>query len=210
MAAERFKSFNAALRRLPRFVVYVLGFCPAAWLFWLGLEDRLGPEPVRALEHGLGLWALRFLLAALAVTPLRRLARIDLLRFRRALGLLAFYYAALHVAAYAAIDMGLSFDAVIADIVKRPYLTIGMAGFALLAPLALTSNDWSIRRMGAPAWRKLHRLAYVAALAGAAHFLLAVKSLPAEPAIYAAVTALLLFYRLIGGSRLGGHTARPA
>jgi methionine sulfoxide reductase heme-binding subunit len=188
-------SLNAAVRRVPKFAVYLVGFYPAAWLFHLGFEDRLGPDPVRALEHGLGLWALRYLLAALAVTPLRALARIDLFAFRRALGLLAFFYAAFHVLVYIGIDMGLDLRALVADLVKRPYITIGMASFALLAPLAITSNDWSIRRMGGQAWRRLHRLAYPAAIAAVAHFLLVVKSWPAEPLLYAAATGFILALR---------------
>jgi sulfoxide reductase heme-binding subunit YedZ len=182
--------------RLPRLAVYVLGLAPAAWLFWLGVEDRLGPEPIKALEQGLGLWSLRFLLACLAVTPLRRFAGVDLLRYRRALGLLAFYYAFLHLAAYVWLDHGFDWPAVWADIVKRPYVTVGMASFAILVPLAVTSNAAAIRRMGGKAWAKLHRLVYIAALAAATHFLLIVKSWPAEPLVYAGLTVALLLVRL--------------
>jgi sulfoxide reductase heme-binding subunit YedZ len=182
--------------QVPRLAVYGVGLAPAVWLFWLGVADRLGPEPIKALEQGLGLWALRFLLAGLAVTPLRRFAGLDLLRYRRALGLLAFYYAFLHLAAYVALDHGFDWPAVWADIVKRPYVTVGMASFAVLVPLAATSNSAAIRRMGGRAWAKLHRLVYVAALAAATHFLLIVKSWPAEPLVYAALTAALLLVRL--------------
>ncbi len=207
METPDFLSLNAALRRTPKFAVYLFGAMPAVDLLHLGLEDRLGPEPVRALEHGLGLWALRFLLAALAVTPLRELARIDLFRFRRAFGVLAFYYAALHLAVYIGIDMGLDGRALVADILKRPYVTIGMLGFALMIPLAITSNDWSIRRMGGAAWRRLHRLVYPVAIVAAAHFLLVVKSWPAEPLVYAAITGLLLGYRLMRPRRIARRVA---
>lgn len=176
--------------------VYAVGLLPAAWLIWLGVEDRLGAEPIKALEQGLGLWSLRFLLLCLAVTPLRRFAGLDLLRHRRALGLLAFYYACLHLAAYAWLDHGFDWPAIWADIVKRPYVTVGMAGFAILVPLAATSNAAAIRRMGGKAWAKLHRLVYLAAAAAAAHFLLIVKSWPAEPLVYAALTAAILLLRL--------------
>jgi sulfoxide reductase heme-binding subunit YedZ len=182
---------------VPRLAVYVVGLAPAAWLFWLGVEDRLGPEPIKALEQGLGLWSLRFLLACLAVTPLRRFAGLDLLRYRRALGLLAFYYAFLHLAAYVGLDHGFDWPAILADIVKRPYVTVGMASFAILVPLAVTSNAAAIRRMGGRAWARLHRLVYVAALGAAAHFLLIVKSWPAEPLVYAGLTAALLLTRLV-------------
>jgi sulfoxide reductase heme-binding subunit YedZ len=182
--------------QIPKLVVYVIGLAPAVALVWLGVEDRLGPEPIKALEQELGEWALRFLLACLAVTPLRRFAGVDLMRYRRALGLLAFYYAFLHLAAYVALDHGFDWARVWSDIVKRPYVTVGMASFAILLPLALTSNAAALRRMGGKAWAKLHRLVYVAALAAAAHFLLIVKSWPAEPLIYAGLTGALLLARL--------------
>jgi sulfoxide reductase heme-binding subunit YedZ len=187
---------SGARLRAPRLAVYVVGLAPAALLFWFGFEDRLGPEPIKALEQELGQWALRFLLACLALTPLRRLAGLDLMRYRRALGLLAFYYAFLHLAAYVWLDHGFDWPAVWADIVKRPYVTVGMASFAILVPLAATSSAAAIRRMGGKAWVKLHRLVYVAAIAAAAHFLLIVKSWPAEPLIYAGLTAAILLLRL--------------
>ncbi|MFY9627740.1 MAG: protein-methionine-sulfoxide reductase heme-binding subunit MsrQ [Methylocystis sp.] len=190
-----FAGFSAASKRIPKLAVYAVGFIPAIELLYLGVNDQLGAEPVRALEHGLGLWAMRFLLATLALSPLRQLAGVDLLRFRRQFGLLAFYYVVLHLAAYVAIDMGLDAKALWADIVKRPYVTIGMLGFLLMIPLALTSNNMMIRRMGGHAWARLHRLVYLVAVAGAAHFILVVKSWPLEPIVYAAITALLLGYR---------------
>ncbi|ATQ68459.1 MULTISPECIES: protein-methionine-sulfoxide reductase heme-binding subunit MsrQ [Methylosinus] len=182
--------------QIRKLAVYVVGLAPAVALFWLGVDNQLGPEPIKELEQELGQWALRFLLAALAVTPLRRFVGVDLMRYRRALGLLAFYYAFLHLAAYVALDHGFDWAAVWADIVKRPYVTVGMASFAILLPLALTSNAAAIRRMGGKAWAKLHRLVYVAALAAAAHFVLIVKSWPAEPLIYAGLTVALLLSRL--------------
>ncbi|PWB83833.1 MAG: protein-methionine-sulfoxide reductase heme-binding subunit MsrQ [Methylocystaceae bacterium] len=181
--------------RVPKLAAYILGFAPAAWTLRLGLADRLGPEPIRALEQSLGLWSLRFLLACLFVAPLRQTIGVDLLRYRRALGLLAFYYAALHLLAYVALDHGFDWLAVWADIVKRPYVTVGMASFAILAPLAATSNNEMIRRLGGKAWARLHRLVYAAAIAAALHFILIVKSWPLEPLVYAAITAALLAYR---------------
>jgi sulfoxide reductase heme-binding subunit YedZ len=180
--------------RIPKLAVYVAGLTPAAWTFYLGVQDRLGPEPIKALEQELGLWSLRFLLLCLAISPLRR-AGLDLLRYRRALGLLAFYYAALHLSAYVALDHGFDWTAIGRDILKRPYVTIGMAAFVILVPLAATSNNAAIRRLGAAAWARLHRLVYVAAILAATHFLLIVKSWPAEPLLYAAVTAALLAVR---------------
>ncbi len=186
-----------ALPQVPKIAIYIVGFIPAFWLFYAGITDQLGADPMRYLEQGLGLWALRFLIATLTITPLRQLFNINLLRYRRALGLLAFYYAALHLLTYLVLDQGLDVAAIVADIVKRPYITIGMATFVILVPLAVTSNNAAIRRMGGQAWAKLHRLVYVAAIGAALHFLLVVKSWPPEPLVYAAIVAVLLGYRLI-------------
>jgi sulfoxide reductase heme-binding subunit YedZ len=180
----------------PKILVYLVGFIPAVWWFELGLTDRLGADPMRTLEHALGLWALRFLLASLTITPLRQLTGINLLRYRRALGLLAFYYAVLHLTTYLVLDQGLDLDAIIADILKRLYITIGMACFLILVPLAVTSNNLAVRRLGGKAWAQLHRFVYVAAILAALHFLLSVKSWPIEPVTYTLLVAILLGYRL--------------
>lgn len=186
-----------ALPQVPKILVYVVGFIPAIWLFYAGIMDRLGADPMRYLEQALGLWALRFLVATLAITPLRQLLNINLLRYRRAIGLLAFYYAALHLITYLVLDQGLDVAAIVADIVKRPYITIGMATFVVLVPLAATSNNAAIRRMGGQAWARLHRLVYVAAIGAVLHYILVVKSWPPEPLVYAAIVAVLLGYRLV-------------
>jgi sulfoxide reductase heme-binding subunit YedZ len=186
-----------ALPQVPKILVYIVGFIPAVWLFYAGITDQLGADPMRYLEQALGLWALRFLIGSLAVTPLRQLFNINLLRYRRAIGLLAFYYALLHLVTYLVLDQGLDMAAIWADIVKRPYITIGMATFIVLVPLALTSNNAAIRRMGGQAWARLHRLVYVAAIGAALHFILVVKSWPLEPLVYAAIVAVLLGYRLV-------------
>ncbi|MBL0403195.1 protein-methionine-sulfoxide reductase heme-binding subunit MsrQ [Microvirga aerilata] len=186
-----------ALPQVPKIAVYIAGFIPAVWLFYAGITDQLGADPMRYLEQALGLWALRFLIGSLAITPLRQLLGINLLRYRRAIGLLAFYYAALHLITYLVLDQGLDFAAIWADIVKRPYITIGMATFVVLVPLALTSNNAAIRRMGGQAWARLHRLVYLAAIGAVLHFVLVVKSWPPEPLVYAAIVAALLGYRIV-------------
>ncbi|NBJ11876.1 protein-methionine-sulfoxide reductase heme-binding subunit MsrQ [Microvirga arsenatis] len=186
-----------ALPQVPKILVYVVGFIPAIWLFYAGIMDRLGADPMRYLEQALGLWALRFLVATLAITPLRQLFNINLLRYRRAIGLLSFYYAALHLITYLVLDQGLDMAAIVADIVKRPYITIGMATFVVLVPLAVTSNNAAIRRMGGQTWARLHRLVYVAAVGAVLHYILVVKSWPPEPLVYAAIVAVLLGYRLV-------------
>jgi sulfoxide reductase heme-binding subunit YedZ len=198
-----------------RRALYIFGLLPAVFTFYLGVSDQLGADPLRTLEQTLGLWALRFLIAALAVTPLRRLGGPNLIRYRRALGLLAFYYAALHLTTYLVLDQGLDLAAIWADIVKRPYITIGMLAFVLLVPLAVTSNGPMIRRLGSAAWQRLHRLVYVAAIAGALHFILLVKAWPLEPLVYAGLVAVLLLFRagVFVRKRLARQrraTARPA
>jgi sulfoxide reductase heme-binding subunit YedZ len=180
----------------PRRAIYILGMMPACWLLYLGVADELGADPQKTLERLLGLWALRFLIFCLAITPLRRMGGPNLVRFRRAVGLLAFYYACLHVTVYVLLDQGLDLAAIWADIVKRPYITVGMLAFLILTSLAITSNAPMIRRLGA-AWQRLHRLVYVAAAAAALHFLMLVKSWPAEPLLYAGAVAALLLARML-------------
>jgi sulfoxide reductase heme-binding subunit YedZ len=178
--------------------IYLAGLLPAVWTFYLGLADQLGADPQNTLERTLGLWALRFLIAALAITPLRRLGGPNLVRYRRAIGLLAFYYAAMHLTVYLVLDKGLDLAAVWADILRRPYITVGMLAFTILVPLAITSNSAMIRRLGARAWQRLHRLVYVAVPAGALHFIMLGKAkvLSPEPLIYAGLVAALLLFRL--------------
>jgi len=193
------RQVNDVVQRVPRWLVYALGLVPALAYLTLGVLDQLGADPMRALEQELGEWALRLLIAGLCVTPLRQLTGVNLLRYRRAIGLLAFYYAVLHLTVYTGLDQGLDWAAIWADIVKRPYITVGMGSFVLLVPLALTSNNASIGRLGSEAWNRLHKLVYVAAAGGALHYVLLVKSWPLEPLVYAAIVAGLLAYRLVHG-----------
>jgi sulfoxide reductase heme-binding subunit YedZ len=187
---------NDLARRLPTWPVYVAGAVLPVMLAWQAAFGDLGPDPAKVIEKTLGLWALKLVIAGLAITPIRRLSGINLVKFRRAIALVAFFYVALHLAAWLVLDMGLLWDQALADIFKRPYVTIGMAGFVMMVPLALTSNNWSIRRLGAARWRKLHLLAYPAALAGAVHYIWLVKSWPVEPFLYLAAILLLLALRL--------------
>lgn len=186
---------NGVLRRLPVWPVYVLGLAPIPWLFWLGATGGLGPEPIKALEHRYGLIGLQVLLAGLCVSPLRRFAGVNAIRFRRALGLVAFAFIAAHLAVWMVLDVQ-SLSRVWADLVKRPYITIGMAGFACLVPLAMTSNDRAVRWLG-PRWRRLHRLTYVAVALGAVHFVMQAKGWQIEPLVYLGVAAGLLALRMV-------------
>ena len=176
--------------------LYVVGLLPAAWTFWLGANGELGADPVKTFERFLGLWTIRFLILTLAVTPLRDLDLFNGLRYRRALGLLAFYYAAMHLTTYWVLDQALDLSAVWADIVKRPFITFGMLAFTLLVPLAVTSNAASIRRLGSR-WTTLHKLIYPAAALGALHYSMATKVLGVEQYIHIGLLVLLLAYRLV-------------
>jgi sulfoxide reductase heme-binding subunit YedZ len=180
-----------------RRAIYIVGLMPAVSTFYLGLTDQLGADPQNVLERTLGLWALRFLILTLAITPLRRLGGPNWVRYRRTLGLLAFYYAVMHLSVYLLLDMDLVLAAIWADIVKRPYITVGMLAFTILVPLAVTSNSTSIRRLGGAAWARLHKLVYVAIAAAALHFIMLVKVWAVEPLVYAAIVAMLLGYRLV-------------
>lgn len=176
--------------------LYVVGLIPGLWGFYQGATGQIPGDPVRIFEHMLGLWALRFLCLGLAVTPLRDLAGVNLIAYRRALGLLAFYYVLAHFAVYLTLDRGLMFSTIITDIVKRPYITFGMAGLVMLIPLALTSNRWSIRRLGSR-WTRLHKLVYPILIVAVLHYALSLKVVTAEPAFYIGVSVLLLGYRLV-------------
>ncbi|WP_312222696.1 protein-methionine-sulfoxide reductase heme-binding subunit MsrQ [Rhizobium rhizoryzae] len=192
-------SFPALPRRLHGpsvWALYLLGLLPAAWYVYQAMTGGLGFNPVKGLEHLLGIWALRFLIAALVVTPLRDLTGINWFRYRRALGLLGFYYVLFHFTVYVVLDLRLDIHAVWADIVRRPYITIGMACLILLLPLAATSNGWSIRSLG-PRWNTLHKLSYIILAGAVLHFVLARKSLTLEPATYIAIAAVLLGYRIV-------------
>lgn len=185
---------NAFARRVPTWGLYILYLLPVPWLLYLAQTGGLGREPIKALEHELGEIALQLLIIGLTITPLRRYLGINLLKFRRMFGLLAFVYVSLHLLVWLVLDVGI-LSQIWADILKRPYITIGMAGFALLIPLAVTSNNWSVRQLGS-GWRKLHRLSYAAVLLGGVHYMMLTKTWALEPVIYMAVILGLLALRL--------------
>src|SRR3984893_16758504 len=179
-------------------VVFVLCLVPLGILAWEG-PSGWGANPTQFLEHATGDWILRFLAITLAVTPLRKikiLGLTQLIRFRRMLGLFAFFYAFLHFSLYLGLDQVLDFHGVWADIAKRPYITVGFTGFVLMIPLAITSTAGMVRRMGYRRWQMLHRAIYVSAIAGVIHFYWLVKSDVHLPLIYAGIMAVLLVWRL--------------
>lgn len=198
---------NAAARHVPTWVVYAAASLPALWIVWLAVTGGLGADPVKAIELRLGELGLQFLIATLCITPLRW-AGVNLIRFRRALGLTAFAYIVLHLSAWVVLDMGLRWDEMARDLVKRWYIIVGMLGLLAMVPLALTSNDGAIRRMGGAAWRRLHRLTYVAVAAGVLHLLLLVKVIGPEQMAYAGAVAALLAARFIRTRRKAA--AQPA
>lgn len=187
---------NRFARQVPTWAVYGLGLVPLALLIWGAVSGGLGVDPVKVIEHRLGELGLQFLLASLAISPLRRLG-LNLTRFRRALGLLAFGYVTLHLVAWVGLDMGLRWSEMAADLWKRPYVMLGMAGFVAMLPLALTSTNAAIRRMGPVAWGRLHRLAYGALMAGILHFVLLSKVWTVEILVYAGLAIVLLGLRLL-------------
>lgn len=186
---------NAVLRRVPAWPLYVIGVGYAGWYFWLGLSNQLGPEPINTLERAYGLVALKLIIAGLAVTPLRKWTGINLMKFRRAIGVTAFFFILVHLTVFAVLDVQ-SLGRVWTEVVKRPYVTIGMAGFLLLLPLAVTSNNLSVRRMGGMAWRQLHRLVYPAAVLGAVHYVWLVKGWQTTPLVYLGIILVLLAARV--------------
>jgi len=199
---------NGLARRVPSAAVYLLCLLPAPYFLYLAATGGLGVEPITALEHAYGELALQLLIAGLAVTPLRRFAGINLLKFRRAIGLCAFSYVVLHTGVWAILDVQ-ALDRVWADVVKRPYITIGMAALVLMLPLALTSNDLSVRRLGAR-WRSLHKLTYAAGLLGAVHFVMLGKGFQVEPLLYIATMLGLLAVRLVPRRKPARRAAHPA
>ena len=185
---------NTLIRRLPTWAVYIVGALPAPYLLYLGLTGGLGVEPIKELEHELGELGLKLLVFGLTITPLRRYLGLNLLKFRRAVGLLTFYYVSLHLLTWLVLDVQI-LSQIWADILKRPYVTIGMAAFVLMVPLAITSNNWSVRWLG-PKWRVLHRMVYVIAILGCVHFIWLVKGFQIEPFVYLAVVLGLLALRV--------------
>jgi sulfoxide reductase heme-binding subunit YedZ len=177
----------------------LLALClvPAALLIWRGFEGRLGANPVEFIEHNTGDWTLRFLLITLGVTPLRKIFNQPLLtRYRRMLGLFSFFYACVHLSMYLTFDQAFDLKGIWADVMKRPYITVGSAGLLMLIPLAVTSTAAMVRRMGPKNWQLLHRLIYFATAAGVIHYYWLVKSDVRQPLMYGAILTLLMIYRV--------------
>ena len=194
-------------------LVFIACLAPLAWLIcgalgWFGVS--LGPDPVKELEHECGKTALNLLLLTLAVTPVRELtSQPQLLRLRRMLGLFAFFYVVLHFTIYLVLDLELNFATLGADIAKRPYITIGFTALLLLIPLAVTSTNGMMRRLGRR-WQTLHRLVYLIAVLGVWHFYWQVKRDVREPLLYAGMLAILLGYRVVRARARRRAAAAPS
>ena len=196
----------AAARRTPPLlhaatkpILFALALLPFTWLLYGAFADALGTNPAETLLRATGDWTLRFICITLAITPLRQwTGQAALARFRRMAGLFAFFYACVHFLCYAWLDMGFDARAIVSDIPKRPFVLVGTLALALLSPLAATSFNRAIKALGAVRWRLLHRLVYVVVLLGLLHFfwMRAAKNNFAEVAVYAAIVAVLLGWRL--------------
>jgi sulfoxide reductase heme-binding subunit YedZ len=179
-------------------MVFSVSLTPIAYLGWRAWNQDLTANPIEYITHFTGDWTIRFLLFTLSVTPLRKaLGRPDLIRFRRMIGLFAFFYGFLHFSTYLGVDKFFDFHEIWGDIAKRPYITLGFTGFVLMIPLALTSTAGWIRRLGGKRWRGLHRLVYASAIAGVIHYYWLVKSDVRKPLLYGFLVALLLGFRAV-------------
>lgn len=180
-----------------KLVVFLACLSPLGFLAARAYKGQLSANPVEFVQHFTGDWTLRFLLITLAVTPLRRLLNLpDLIRFRRMLGLFAFFYVCLHFLTYLGPDQAFDLHGMWKDVAKRPFITVGFLGFVLLIPLALTSTKNWIRRLGGKRWQALHRFIYITAFCGVVHYYWLVKSDHRLPLLYGAILAVLLLYRL--------------
>ena len=185
--------------------VWLACFAPLVWLAWKGFNGDLGANPIEKLIRQLGVWGLRLLLVGLAITPAARIFRMPrLVRFRRTIGLFAFSYILLHLLSYIGVDLFFDWGQLWKDILKRPFITLGMAGFLMLIPLAVTSTNGWVIRMGRAAWSRLHRLIYLIVPLGVIHYYLLVKADHRPPLIYGAILAALLGWRVWEARRRAG------
>ncbi|HXG92944.1 MAG TPA: protein-methionine-sulfoxide reductase heme-binding subunit MsrQ [Blastocatellia bacterium] len=184
--------------RFARFVIFVNSLVPLALLLWDALNKRLGANPSEFAIRTTGVLALVFLILSLAVTPIRKsLALAWMIKFRRMLGLYGFFYVCIHLMTYIWFDKFFDAGAIIEDVAKRPFITVGMASFLILIPLAVTSTQNMIKRLGGKRWNRLHRAAYVAAAGGVVHYYMLVKADTREPVAFGIALALLLGYRIV-------------
>jgi methionine sulfoxide reductase heme-binding subunit len=192
-------------------VLFLLSLVPLAYLVWRAFEQKLTANPIEYITHFTGDWTIRFLMITLAVTPLRQLLnRPQITRFRRMMGLFSYFYGCLHFLIWSVLDKQLDPHVMWADILKRWYITVGMAALLGLTPLAITSTAGWVRRLGYKRWQKLHRIVYGCAALGVIHFYLLVKSDIRQPLLYAGILAVLLGYRWVVSMRTKKPTVKRA
>jgi sulfoxide reductase heme-binding subunit YedZ len=185
------------MHKAAKALVFFVCLVPGLWLVFRTLTGRLGINPVEDLELTTGIWAFRFLIMTLAITPVRRITGWNrLIQYRRMLGLFTFFYVCLHFAIYIGIDESFGWDLIVKDVVKRPFITMGFTAFVLMIPLALTSTKGWIRRLGRR-WQALHRLIYICAMCASIHYLWKVKVMIGSPVYYAAMVGVLLAFRVV-------------
>ncbi len=185
------------IERVIKPTLFVVCLIPLALIAWDAFNNHLGANPIEKIMRRTGDWTLRFLLITLAVTPARQLLNLPwLIKLRRMLGLFAFFYAFMHFTNYIWLDQFFDVDEIIKDVIKRKYITIGFASFLLLIPLAITSTNNMVKRLGGKRWQKLHKSVYFIAIGGVIHYLWLVKKDLGDPLIYAVLLAILLGYRV--------------
>ena len=187
---------NTIIRSAPVSLVYFILLIPIPLYFLLGIINKLGPDPLRFLEHKYGELGLIFLLITLSISPLLRYGKINLMKFRRCVGLVAFYYIVSHISVYFFLDIGLSLDILISDLKKRYYIIAGFFAFITLIPLALTSNNIAVRKLNIRTWRKIHSFIYIAIILSIFHFILMSKTWTTELYFYTAITSIILFLKI--------------
>ena len=185
-------------KRWTKVLVWLVCLAPVGWLFWRYWHDDLTANPIEFITHFTGDWTIRLIVTTLAITPLRKLLKLpDLIRFRRLIGLFAFFYGTLHFLTWFVLDKFFDLHEILADVTKRPFIMAGFTAFVCMLPLAMTSTTGWIRRMGGKRWQMLHRLVYLSAIAGVVHYYWLVKSDVRLPLLYGSLVGILLAYRLV-------------
>ena len=188
--------FSRLIKNYRILIIYIILLAPIPVYFYLGLMNNLGPDPVKFLEHKYGELALIFLILTLSVTPLLKIFKVNLIKYRRCFGLVTFYYVISHILIYLIFDIGLSLDLLVSDLKKRYFIIAGFFSFLLLVPLAVTSSDKAIRRLSPKSWKRLHRLVFIALLLSIIHFILLSKTWTIELLAYTLTAIIILLLRI--------------
>ena len=187
---------RAIIRHFPVWLLYFILLIPIPLYFYWGIVNQLGPDPLRFLEHKYGELGLVFLLITLSISPLLRYAKINLMKFRRCVGLVAFYYIVSHIFVYFFLDIGLSMDLLLSDLQKRYFIIAGFFAFITLIPMAFTSNNFALRKLGTRTWNKIHSFVYIAIILSIFHFILMSKTWTGELYFYTAITIIILILKI--------------